>query len=339
VSFVRTYPLPVFFVLAYALSWWFVFIDPQSLFPWGPSLAAIIVVALTGGTSRLKALLRRLIIWRVGWIWYVAALGIPIVVTLTSVYLNVLLGAPVPTATDLGRFYTFFVVFPVIFLLGPLGEELGWRGFALPRLQTGRSAFVATLILAVFYAGWHLPLFVSDLGDYAYVPLVIAASFVYTWIFNNTAGSVLLAMLLSTSLAGTASKRSQRNSRALPQLPVWSERVGLRFGFGVGSAATPWPFYCPYSPECVEGEFSEVHIPYREPLSSDCRQPPVELGERRSAHAVDQHRGTDDEATDHPCFLDARLPQGEGRIVERRRPYRTEPSEEEHVFRPPPERS
>jgi uncharacterized protein len=161
-------------------------------------------VALTGGTTRLKVLLRRLIIWRVGWIWYVAALGIPIVATLTSVYLNVLLGAPAPSAADLGRFYTFFVVFPVIFLLGPLGEELGWRGFALPRLQAGHSAFSATLILAVFYAGWHIPLFVTDLGDYAYVPLVIAASFVYTWIFNNTAGSVLLAMLLHTSQGAMA---------------------------------------------------------------------------------------------------------------------------------------
>ena len=203
-SLVRRHPLITFFVLAYALSWWFVLIDPESLFPWGPSLAAIIVVTLTGGATRLKALLRRLILWRVGWIWYVAALGIPIVVTFTSVYLDVLLGAPAPSGADLGRFYNFFVVFPVIFLLGPLGEELGWRGFALPRLQAGHSAFSATLILAVFYAGWHLPLFVTDLGQYAYVPLVMAASFVYTWIFNNTAGSVLLAMLLHTSQGAMA---------------------------------------------------------------------------------------------------------------------------------------
>jgi hypothetical protein len=63
------------------------------------------------------------------------------------------------------------------------------------------------------------------------------------------------------------------------------------------------------SPKFADTEFYEVRIPYREPLSSVCGQPPIELSERRSAHAVDQHRGAYDEATDHPCFLDARLPQ------------------------------
>src|ERR671920_876507 len=78
---------------------------------------------------------------------------------------------------------------------------------------------------------------------------------------------------------------------------------------------------------------------HREPLSSVSWQPPVNLGEGRGAHAVDQHGGANDEAADDPRFLDARLPQGEGRVVECRRPYRTEPSEEEHVLRPPSKRS
>src|SRR5215218_556799 len=102
-----------------------------------------------------------------------------------------------------------------------------------------------------------------------------------------------------------------------------------------------------YSAECAEGVFCELR-PKKEfskkfaslgEYPSVPGQPPVELGERRSAHAVDQHGGAYDEATDHPCFLDTRLPQGEGRVVERRGPYRTEPSEEEHVLRPLSKRS
>src|SRR5215208_6476983 len=73
--------------------------------------------------------------------------------------------------------------------------------------------------------------------------------------------------------------------------------------------------------------------------SSVSWQPPVELGERCGAHAVDQHRGAYDEATDHPRFLDTRLPKGEGRVVECRSPYRAEPSEEEHVLRSTSKRS
>src|SRR5215203_272340 len=73
--------------------------------------------------------------------------------------------------------------------------------------------------------------------------------------------------------------------------------------------------------------------------SSASWQPPVELGERCGAHAVDYHRGADDEATDYPRFLDTCLPKGEGRIVECRSPYWAEPSEEEHVLRSPSKRS
>src|SRR5215212_11529241 len=71
--------------------------------------------------------------------------------------------------------------------------------------------------------------------------------------------------------------------------------------------------------------------------SSALGQPPVELGERHCGYPVDQYGGSDDEATDHPRFLEAGLPQGEGRIVECRSPYWAEPSEEQHVFRSPSE--
>src|SRR5215213_5915444 len=78
---------------------------------------------------------------------------------------------------------------------GPLGEELGWRGYALPRLQVGRSALSASLILGVIWATWHLPFYISGAATLAeFAPTSVttfAATIVITWLFNNTNGSVL----------------------------------------------------------------------------------------------------------------------------------------------------
>jgi membrane protease YdiL (CAAX protease family) len=99
-----------------------------------------------------------------------------------------------------------------------LGEELGWRGYALPRLQKRRSALTATLILGVAWAFWHLPAFFYKdtyvaMGLMAGLPLllisILAASIVFTWLYNSTPGSLLMVILfhavfdfLSVSRAG-----------------------------------------------------------------------------------------------------------------------------------------
>jgi uncharacterized protein len=85
---------------------------------------------------------------------------------------------------------------------GPMGEEPGWRGFALPGLQAGRSPLVATLILAVLVVGWHVPLFFIEEGGLQ--PSVVlggllgpfAFTFVATWLFNHTGGSVLMTLVM-----------------------------------------------------------------------------------------------------------------------------------------------
>jgi uncharacterized protein len=166
VSLVRRHPLISFFVLAYLLSWWLwplyaADLAPFAFFPTGVLLASFIVIALSQGRSGLRELGSRMIRWRVRWIWYAAALGIPLAVAVVSVALNVVLGAPVSSLAKLPSLY----IFPVVLLVrlinpvdGPLAEEPGWRGFALPRLQgSGHSPLVATVILALLVAGWHLP--------------------------------------------------------------------------------------------------------------------------------------------------------------------------------------
>jgi len=202
-SAVRRYPLVAFFGLAYALAWWgwplyAVGVVPEPLFfACGPLIAALIVVSVTEGRVGLRSLGSRLLRWRVGWIWYVVALGLPLAVRLLSAELNVALGAPAVAFSGLA-WSSFALVFGMRLinpLDGPLGEEPGWRGYALPRLQINRSPMVAAVFLAALVAGWHLPL--VAMGQLAPVglPATFAITIVYVWLFNRTGGSVLLTML------------------------------------------------------------------------------------------------------------------------------------------------
>lgn len=198
---VRRHPLIAFFVLAYALTWPLiplVSLSPLWGFPalFGPALAAIAVAAIAEGRTGLKDLLGRMVRWRVGARWYAVALGLPVILALAAAGLHFVLGARV--AVELGGLSALnFVVFVLI-----IGEELGWRGYALPRLLVGRSALSASLILGVLWGAWHLPtFFVSGAPQHglpfsAFVLLTVAYSVVFTWVYLHTRGSVLIATLL-----------------------------------------------------------------------------------------------------------------------------------------------
>jgi membrane protease YdiL (CAAX protease family) len=147
---VRRHPLIAFFVLAYLLTWW---IYPLLKFSpllgifglFGPALAAIIVAAVTEGKPGVKALLSRVVRWRVGLPWYVIALGLPTVLSLATAGLYYLLGAS--EFVKVGALSIFdFVLFVLV-----VGEELGWRGYALPLLLEKRSPLTASLILGVLW--------------------------------------------------------------------------------------------------------------------------------------------------------------------------------------------
>ena len=208
-SAVRSHPLLTFFVLTYVLSWWPV--PFGGFIPAGPLVAALIVIPITQGLSGLKELGSRIIRWRVRWYWYALAIGLPLAVHLLTVVLNVGLGAPVPSLAQFSPFSGLIVVFAVRLinpLDGPIGEEPGWRGFALPALQAQRSPFLATLILAVLVTLWHLPLWVVPqfgagagdiLGD---ILGTLGVTFWYTWLFNHTGGSVLMT-IVAHSTEGT----------------------------------------------------------------------------------------------------------------------------------------
>jgi membrane protease YdiL (CAAX protease family) len=197
---VRKHPLIAFFVLAYLLTWWIyplLRVSPLlgifGLF--GPALAAMIMAAVTGGKVGLKALLSRVVRWRIGLPWYVIALGLPTVLSLATAALAYLLGAP--KLLQVGT----LTIFDIILFVLVVGEELGWRGYALPLLLDKRSPVTASVILGVVWGLWHLPTFlVPGTPQYglpltAFVLLTIEYSILMTWVFLHTLGSVLIATL------------------------------------------------------------------------------------------------------------------------------------------------
>jgi uncharacterized protein len=210
------FPLVAFFALAYALSWLILVpaglgLLPDSagilawLAPFGPAVAAFVVTALTGGRPAVGQLLRRMVQWRVGIHWYLLILfGVPLVELLGA--FAVLGSVPLDDlAKNWPLIFTSYLpqVLVAVVVIG-LAEETGWRGFAFPRLQERRGPLVGTAVLAVVWALWHLPnlLFGGWTGASYALWLVgtLAVAFVYTWLFNNTGGSILLAALLHAAI-------------------------------------------------------------------------------------------------------------------------------------------
>jgi uncharacterized protein len=192
------HPLAAFFVLTFAISW--MFVPAGGFLPFGPLIAALTVLAVVQGRPGLADLGRRMIRWRVGVRWYVLAIVLPLGATLAAIGLNLALGAPVSALDDLDAWYLLIGLFFLRLinpLDGPMGEEPGWRGFALPRLQATRSPLMASLILGLIVAAWHLPLVFLPAEDLAPIFLLgtVAITFVYTWIFNHTGGSVLMTLV------------------------------------------------------------------------------------------------------------------------------------------------
>jgi membrane protease YdiL (CAAX protease family) len=217
-QFVRRHSLAAFLVLSYGLTW--ALLMPLAIFrdatagPYTtlalligsniPSAVAIALTAIGLGRGATRKLLRRLLIWRVGWRWYLLLLAPTALVIGTITLVAITRGGPTAAlAMPLSNaiFFVAFMTFPG----SATGEELGWRGFALPRLQFRHTALIASLILGSLHGLWHLPLWLRGDADHrlsvypAFLIQAIGLAVIYTWLYNSTKGSVLLAVLFHTA--------------------------------------------------------------------------------------------------------------------------------------------
>lgn len=193
------YPLGVFTVLACALTWALLPLAAQQpivgvVALLGPAVAALTTAVLSGGDAVVR-LRERVVRWRVSWRWYLVALLLPLPISLLAVLVQQRLGASGPIALA-----PLSLLGMVVFVM-VLGEEIGWRGFALPLLMERVGPTMASLVLGVIWACWHLPLFVmASMPQYgtpflAYTIYTIALSVLLTFLALRTRGSVVIATL------------------------------------------------------------------------------------------------------------------------------------------------
>jgi len=207
ISFIKRYPLVAYFILAYALAWMLIplVVSVSVVFGllalFGPAIAAIIVSGVVEGPSGVRQLLQRIVPGRTGLKWIAVAVGLPILISAIVVVLNaMLLGKPTAIVPNEAPILTLILGLLVV------GEEIGWRGFALPRLQTHFNSLTASLILGCLWAAWHLPnSFIPGLDYYltafpVFLVCVVSMTVLFTWLSNHTRGSVSIAWLFHAAI-------------------------------------------------------------------------------------------------------------------------------------------
>jgi membrane protease YdiL (CAAX protease family) len=171
-----------------------------------PATAALLLTARAGGRAAVRSLLGQLKVWRVGWQWWGAAVVVqPVLLVLAALIYNRLGGDPQVTPVAAGSAVVLLV--NVIFLLlATLGEEIGWRGLALPALQLKRSPLAASVILGLVWAVWHVPFWLLmdtfDQFGVGYILLnllLLPLAFYITWLYNGSRSSLLLVVALHLS--------------------------------------------------------------------------------------------------------------------------------------------
>lgn len=215
-NLIARYQISLFFLLTVAISWtiWIpatiaklhgeiTILAPEGLVGgiarWTPGLVAILLSFLVFGKISIGKLFQAIKIWRVGLFWYIFALFFQMVIFYLGKALDTLLGSSYEVISPLDSIYGSQAVFmaPIVILFafpGAFAEELGWRGYVLPRLQNNLNALLSSIVVGIFWGAWHIPLLIyfGDLGanDFAGYLLAVVnfipVAILYTWIYNNT---------------------------------------------------------------------------------------------------------------------------------------------------------
>jgi membrane protease YdiL (CAAX protease family) len=209
-----------FFVLTFTWAWGLGFLAMQAKVwsaplgtalmiaaGFGPSLSGLLVVRVFSSGKGLQDWLARCLKWRLPWAWYVGAFLAPPALMLCALALHRAWGGAMPSSSVIEHIPMAIANFALVLLVGgPLGEEFGWRGYAMPALTGWMRWRTASLIIGVVWGLWHLPLFYQTGSAQSQMPILIfmvnilAGSVVFGWLFERTEGSVLPSILLHTSL-------------------------------------------------------------------------------------------------------------------------------------------
>ena len=252
-EFIKRHPLGSFFALSYIWAWSFwshlvVSTTPGSFFQgvpsptflvlalvggFGPTVAGFIVARITQGKEGIQALIGQLKQWRANLSWYVIVLFLVPLVILATTGIHQLLGIPVQFGDIVSR-AALGIIWPIF---AAFGEEFGWRGFALPKLQSTRTALRSSLIIGLAWGMWHLPVDFLVLRHYGglFIPYFIivgpamttAYSILMTWVYNNTKSSLLLILLFHFSITSSAILLSQSGLSLTDSLRVSLMSAGI----------------------------------------------------------------------------------------------------------------
>ncbi len=216
-TWIKKHPCFVYIFLAFSISWagWLVLIltntAPGFFNPWkllaafGPSLAGLLVIGINSGKAGLQEIWKQLTQLQVNWVWYLISLVLPPALMLTSLEIHILLGGTGLAFNDPVEIYRVIPVFMLVLFFSVLGEEIGWRGYALPWLQKRFNALGSSLILGLIWALWHLPLFWLPGDFHEQLPLIwfllqtVSITVLYTWVYNATHRSLFMILLLHTA--------------------------------------------------------------------------------------------------------------------------------------------
>jgi uncharacterized protein len=212
-----------YFIIAYTVSWSFeipLALSHQGIISvqiplWfhyfaslGPLSAALMMTFLTDGRLGLRNLIVRIFKWRIAARYYAFTILIPVGLFAFACTLNRMITGSWPNLALLGAVDYLPYLTPVgalaLWLISfGFGEETGWRGYALPHLQKTRSAAVATLILGILWACWHLPMFfyrdtyiqMGIIGFPMFALSLLCAAMIFTWLYNGTHGSLWIVII------------------------------------------------------------------------------------------------------------------------------------------------
>jgi membrane protease YdiL (CAAX protease family) len=264
VSIFRRHPVAAYYILALVFSWavelplvavrrgW---IDAQLPFSFhylaslGPALAALILTALTGGRGGLAELWGRITKWRVGWGWAAFTVGSPVALFGVATLAMRIIQGQWPDLRLLGQAnylpYLGWWVLPLWLVTFGFGEEIGWRGFALPRLQKTMSASKGTLALGLLWIVWHVPAFFYH-ETYQGMPWIVLPGFIFgilcgavlfTWLYNGTGGSVLVVAIWHALFDLLTASRAGQDI-----IPIATSAGVIALALFVANVNKPWGF-------------------------------------------------------------------------------------------------